>query len=290
MKVSVIIPVFNAASFLDKCIQSALDQNQTGEVILIDDRSTDDSLEICKRWEILDRRVKVLINEGIKGAGAARNIGLRQAASEYIAFLDADDYFLDGRFDEDEIIYKKFPNIDGIARSIIKKYDSQSIINGYPIDESLISVESFIKLGGFSLIATTIKEDNFINIEYFDETLKQGQDTDWLFRLLIKKNIISGKFKNPASFCRSHENNTTNNIKEKNINLELLNKKMFFFFLQNKPSVFLLGYTFKSFMEYNYLNNFSHIRINKKILKLTLLPFFIFNILLFGFKHTKVFK
>ncbi|MBK8348620.1 MAG: glycosyltransferase family 2 protein [Saprospiraceae bacterium] len=86
MNISVIIPVFNASCFLDKSIGSALSQSETAEVILIDDRSDDGSLDICKRWESNDSRVRVFVNEGIKGAGAARNVGLSNASCEFIAF------------------------------------------------------------------------------------------------------------------------------------------------------------------------------------------------------------
>jgi len=111
MKVSVIIPVYNAAPFLDKSIQSALDQRQTGEVILIDDRSTDRSWEKCEAWVKKDKRVKLFKNEGIKGAGAARNVGLRNATCEYIAFLDADDYYLEERFHQDQLLFEEHQDL-----------------------------------------------------------------------------------------------------------------------------------------------------------------------------------
>lgn len=87
--VSIIIPVYNAESYLAETIKSALEQTwQNKEIIIIDDGSTDNSLHIAKNFEC--DLVKVLFQQN-KGASAARNIGLKEAKGEYIQFLDADD-------------------------------------------------------------------------------------------------------------------------------------------------------------------------------------------------------
>lgn len=87
--VSIIIPVFNAGKYLDEAIRSALDQTwPRKEVIVIDDGSTDNSLAIAKTYE--NKQLKILTQKN-KGASAARNLGIKEAAGEYIQFLDADD-------------------------------------------------------------------------------------------------------------------------------------------------------------------------------------------------------
>lgn len=89
---SVIIPVYNAADTLDKCIASILTQKmQDFEVLLIDDGSTDDSYEICKRLAEKDNRIRVF-HQANAGASAARNLGLDNANGDWVCFIDADDY------------------------------------------------------------------------------------------------------------------------------------------------------------------------------------------------------
>lgn len=90
--ISVIVPVFNAQRFLPKCIGSILNQSYKNlEVLLIDDGSTDKSLEICKKYEQKDSRVVVISQEN-GGVSSARNNGLRRANGEYICFVDSDDW------------------------------------------------------------------------------------------------------------------------------------------------------------------------------------------------------
>ena len=92
IKVSVIVPVYNAQDYLEQCIVSILEQTlQEIEVICVDDSSTDRSLEILKKYEKEDSRMRVLTQPN-SGAGAARNRGLSQASGEYLSFLDADDF------------------------------------------------------------------------------------------------------------------------------------------------------------------------------------------------------
>lgn len=92
-KVSVIMPVYNAMPYLEDAINSIERQNlKDFEIICIDDGSTDESLKLLKKHAALDERFKILSQCNL-GAGAARNKGLLHAQGEYVAFLDADDYF-----------------------------------------------------------------------------------------------------------------------------------------------------------------------------------------------------
>lgn len=96
MKVSVIVPVYNAGNRLRECVDSILRQSCTdAEILLIDDGSTDGSGQICDAYASEHPRVLVVHQENC-GAGAARNEGLRRAAGEWILFADADDYLPDG--------------------------------------------------------------------------------------------------------------------------------------------------------------------------------------------------
>lgn len=93
VKISIIIPVFNNEEYLEQCIESV--QRQTVkelEIICVDDGSKDQSAELIRRLRQEDARI-ILHQQENRGAAAARNVGIQLAGGEYIAFLDADDYY-----------------------------------------------------------------------------------------------------------------------------------------------------------------------------------------------------
>lgn len=93
--ISVIIPVYNMAEFLDQTIGSWVNQTlQDIELLLIDDASTDASLEILQKWEERDKRIRVYHFTDNKSAWSARKLGIEQATGKYIMFADADDTVL----------------------------------------------------------------------------------------------------------------------------------------------------------------------------------------------------
>ena len=93
-KVSVIIPVYNVAAYLEECLDSILSQDLNDiEVICVNDGSTDNSLEILERYASEDSRI-ILISKENNGVGSARNTGLQKAKGEYIFIPDSDDYLL----------------------------------------------------------------------------------------------------------------------------------------------------------------------------------------------------
>ena len=89
---SVIVPVYNAAPYLRRCLDSICGQTYPNlEIILIDDGSTDSSLEICKQYAAKDPRVRV-IHQANKGLPATRNVGIEQSKGEFFTFVDSDDW------------------------------------------------------------------------------------------------------------------------------------------------------------------------------------------------------
>jgi glycosyltransferase involved in cell wall biosynthesis len=93
IKVSVIIPIYNAYDYLRPAMESVLDQTlREIEVICVDDGSTDHSLDILKEYQKLDARVRI-VTEMNAGPALARNAGFKRARGEYVIFLDADDFF-----------------------------------------------------------------------------------------------------------------------------------------------------------------------------------------------------
>lgn len=90
--ISIIIPVYNIAEFIEKCLISVCSQTYHNlEIILVDDGSSDDSGKICDRYSQKDPRIRVIHKEN-GGLSSARNAGLDIASGEYIYFLDGDDY------------------------------------------------------------------------------------------------------------------------------------------------------------------------------------------------------
>ena len=91
-KVSVIIPVYNVERYLNKCVQSIVDQTLDSlEIILVDDESPDACPQMCEEWAKKDNRIKV-IHKKNGGLGFARNSGLELATGEYVTFCDSDDW------------------------------------------------------------------------------------------------------------------------------------------------------------------------------------------------------
>ena len=110
--VSIIVPVHNAATSLHRALRSVLSQTLTDyELILVDDCSADESIRMLKKYGELDERVRLFSTSRNSGPGAARNVGLKNARGRYIAFLDADDFWVRNKlelqvrsFEDDKVI------------------------------------------------------------------------------------------------------------------------------------------------------------------------------------------
>ena len=90
--VTVVVPIYNVERYLEKCLTSIILQTYKNlEVILVNDGSTDNSLNICKEFEKEDSRIRIISQEN-KGLSVARNVGIENAKGEYIAFVDSDDF------------------------------------------------------------------------------------------------------------------------------------------------------------------------------------------------------
>lgn len=90
-KITIIVPIYNNAKFLNRCLKSIINQSYDDlEVLLIDDGSTDNSLAICEKYKKQDKRVRVLY-QNHQGVSAARNKGIDNATGDYLCFVDSDD-------------------------------------------------------------------------------------------------------------------------------------------------------------------------------------------------------
>ena len=144
-KFSIIMPVYNVEKYLEKSLNSVLNQtNKDFEVIVVDDGSTDNSSKICDEYKKKDKRIKVIHKEN-GGLSDARNEGVKKALGEYIIFLDSDDYW-----DKDLLkeISKSLDNNPDLVRFQIRTVDESNNKVDYP------EIEFYDKSGeeAFSLI------------------------------------------------------------------------------------------------------------------------------------------
>lgn len=103
-KISIIIPCYKVEKYLDRCVESVVNQTfRDIEIILVDDCSPDEVPQMCDDWTQKDNRIKVIHKPVNQGLGFARNTGMAAAQGDYVAFIDADDYV-------DEDMYQKLYN------------------------------------------------------------------------------------------------------------------------------------------------------------------------------------
>ena len=145
---SVVIPTRNRAYLVGEAIESALNQRPGQvEVIIVDDGSTDDTAKVVT--ERFGSRVRLLRTPERRGAGAARNAGLRVARGELVAFLDDDDLWLPGKLESELNALEQFPDADGVVS------DSLQFVQGQ------VAPQSFFMRNG--LLAATQGQVRWIN-------------------------------------------------------------------------------------------------------------------------------
>lgn len=164
--ISVIIPSYNQEQYLPNAIDSALEQTAKCEVIVIDDGSTDNSLEIAKRYK---SKVKI-ISQVNKGLASARNTGIMNASGNWILPLDADDILLENCIEEIEKAIEQ-TNADIIAPSIKTFGTSSQQIILMP-DPKL---EDF-KLGNRLAYCSAIKREKLLEIGGYSPRMKEGYE------------------------------------------------------------------------------------------------------------------
>lgn len=179
--VSVVIPNYNYGRFIAEAIESVLAQTHPiQEIIVVDDGSTDDSIEIIKRFSA---KVK-LISQQNRGVGAARNVGVKSSNGEFIAFLDADDIWLPTKIEEQ---LKGFTDKVVLVSCGKREFDSQNgktLVVRLP-DRIEWSAEDIL-LRRYSLVlgcsALMTRRKTFEEIGDFDEQLAIAEDWDFCYR------------------------------------------------------------------------------------------------------------
>jgi glycosyltransferase involved in cell wall biosynthesis len=227
-KVSVIIPVFNTAQYITEAVESAVYLPEAGEVILVDDGSTDGSLSLCYELEKKYSKVRVLQHPDKKncGVGASRNLGIQSAHFDFISFLDADDYYLSNRFTKDKEIFTSSPEVDGvygcnqavfeneIARAkFMSLYESEqtTVVKVLPPQE-LFRALIFGGYGRFHTSAITLRKQAFRKAGLFNTLLRMNEDTELWLKLSLKAVLVAGRINEPVAIRRVHDRNSIHDV------------------------------------------------------------------------------
>lgn len=191
---SVVISVFNKEKYIADTLKSVLSQTFTDfEVVILNDGSTDNSeAEILK---FKDSRIRYFSKEN-RGASAARNFTIQQAEANYIALMDADDYWYPFYLEEQNRLLNKFPNESVFATATEIKRNGKTFKNTYSIrtiDEDAVLVDYFeaSQLDSVLLsISTVLKKEVFANVGWYDPKIKSGEDTDLYVRIGLKYKVV----------------------------------------------------------------------------------------------------
>lgn len=225
IKISVIIPVFNAERFIEKAVNSVLIQPEVDEILLIDDGSKDRSCEIIQRLASERDIIKVLTHPGRvnRGPAATRNLGILNAKNEWIAFLDADDYYLKDRFKSDIIQIQQDDSIDGIYCSCgVETIEIKNGIEKKKIEEIVIGFWEYIShkelffnfspvgnKGRFNTNSILVKKKKVIECGMFDENMRIGEDLLLYLKLSIAARLVKSKVEKPLAIRTKHDENIT---------------------------------------------------------------------------------
>lgn len=198
--VSLIIPMYNAEKYIERCIQCIKQQTyQHLEIIFVDDGSTDHTVELCKKYTNGLFRVKIICTKN-RGVSAARNIGLDNAHGEYIAFADVDDYFF-----EDYIGYLVWLIIKGNADIAISELTKSKSVNSvryntnknrlvykYTSEQAIADISYRKRIAG-SVTSKLIKKDLAVACR-LNENLAYYEDYIYICDVLQScKSIIVGE-------------------------------------------------------------------------------------------------
>ena len=169
--ISVIVPVYKVEKYLDKCVESIVNQTYKNlEIILVDDGSPDRCPKICDGWAMKDNRVKV-IHQKNGGGGKARNTALSIACGTFIGFVDSDDYIHPQMYEI--LMHYMQEDIDIVECDYTKTYDDEAVL-GYQN-----STNKEIKLSSYEALRENIEDSIFRQI---------------IWNKLYRKRVVEGVF------------------------------------------------------------------------------------------------
>lgn len=235
--VSVIIPLYNAEEYIGKALESCLQFVEVSEVIVVDDAYPDRAKNMVEEMATNEPRIKLFTHPGHtnKGAGASRNLGIEKASGDFIAFLDADDYYLPNRFEAEKKLFED-SKVDGVygatgvhfytetARAVfMKEFHTTApeqfltTLSGTVPPEDLFDELWHFKRnfnGYFHLDALTLRREALLKLPYFFlENLRLHQDTEFIRRLAYHCRLYSGSVAEPVAKRGMHEENRITSVK-----------------------------------------------------------------------------
>lgn len=217
MKFSVIVPVYNAEKYLEKCILSVLNQKyENWELILVDDGSKDSSPRIADKYAEKDNRI-IVIHQKNAGPGIARNNGIEKATGEFIIFLDSDDYIdedyfalLEPKAQNTDVVFidvvqvnKEGKKLNNELMSVYKSWDKNRILRS--------QMTGKIPWGGVrKTVRRSILTEN--NIRYTEH--KVGEEALYSFKIIYAAKSIDFLDEKPVYCYVNHEGSQSKTIME----------------------------------------------------------------------------
>lgn len=220
MLFSIIVPVYNAGKFLGKTIESVISQSFSDwQLILVNDGSTDNSLEICQEYSVQEPRILVLSQRNL-GVSAARNAGTDAAQGKYILFLDSDDEYQPGALNAVANLIEQ-TNVDlVVSSSKVLNVDQKIVLyeQDYVLPERFKSLEDFyihmrlVRMAPGPCRYAVKRELLWQNSVYFPLGISMAEDCLWLCKMLkhIKSSAYNTK---PFYQYNIHENSLTTTIR-----------------------------------------------------------------------------
>lgn len=212
--VSVVVPVYNGADYIGETLESILNQDfKSYELVIVDDGSTDNSLEIIKNNLSKSNIQNKVITQENKGVSNARNVGVENSSGKYVIFVDDDDIIASNHI---SCLFENIRDNDGSFTEMLKITEDGEIID---MQELYLAISSKSKISSKDLIKLELKMEipfSFCQIMYKKELLKEkfnedflyGEDTDFALRNLTYMDYL-GICPEPTYFYRQRENSAT---------------------------------------------------------------------------------
>ncbi len=194
MNFSVVLTVYNKGKQIENTLKSVLKQTyQKYEIIIINDGSTDDSEQKIKAFK--DSRIRYFSQQN-KGAAAARNAGIKKAKYNYIALLDADDYWFPHYLEEQKKSIEKFPEEKVFSTAKQKRIGEKTFPEEYSIAENTTFpkavnyFESSFQSSVLHSSTIVIHKEVFEKVGFYNPKYKSGQDTDLYVRIGLNYKVV----------------------------------------------------------------------------------------------------
>jgi glycosyltransferase involved in cell wall biosynthesis len=210
--VSVIIPAYNAARTLETTVQSVFGQSlQDFEIVIVDDGSKDNTLEVAERIAASDSRVKVVAQPN-SGAAAARNAGIKAAGGEYVAFLDADDLWLPQKLERQIALLNSEKDAAAVQTGAYYVNDDLEVLSVRPcVIPKDVLLETLLFRSFPALMSTLlVKRSAFDKIGLLDTKLVILEDWELAIRLSRFCNLKS--IEEPLALYRNYPGNRSRDL------------------------------------------------------------------------------